>query len=108
MPRAGHPTRRIPMASTPEGSPPPGDQRSRRKRPAPPTIDLTATEVASGPPRAAPAEAPPAAQAPAPEEARGAPAGEPETAAGRVPESESAAWVAVPEPPAAVAQVESA
>jgi hypothetical protein len=95
------------MASTPEGSSPPEDRRSRRKRPAPPTIDLTATEVASESPRAGPAEAPPSGQAPAPEEIGGAPA-EPETAAAGVPESESAAWVAVPDPPAAVAQVESA
>ena len=95
------------MASTPEGSSPPGDRRSRRKRPAPPTIDLKATEVPSEPP---PAASPPSGQASAPEEVRAAPAGEPETKADapRVPESEEAAWVAVPEPPAAVSQVEAA
>jgi hypothetical protein len=95
------------MARTPEGSSPPGDRPARRKRPAPPTIDLTATEVASEGPPPAPGEAPPSAQASAPDQPGAAPAGAPETKAPDVPETESAAWVAVPEPPAAVSKVES-
>src|ERR1044072_1281277 len=46
------------MASTPEGSSPPGDRRGRRKRPGPPTIDLKGTEVASETPPAGVDEAP--------------------------------------------------
>src|SRR5215204_418323 len=97
----------FPMASTPEGSSPPGDRRARRKRPAPPTIDLKATEVPSEPP-AASAEGSPSGEASASDEV--SPAGDSASAteAARVPESEEAAWVAVPEQPAAVSQVESA
>ncbi|MFL5067964.1 MAG: hypothetical protein ACJ8D9_00070, partial [Xanthobacteraceae bacterium] len=95
------------MASTPEGSSPPGDRRARRKRPAPPTIDLKATEVPSEPPPAASAASPPPSG-----EASGSdevsPAGDSASAteAARGPQSEEAAWVAVPEP-AAVSKVES-
>ena len=79
------------MASTPDGSSPPEDKRGRRKRPAPPTIDLTATEVASEPAPDAPAPEAPAPQAP----------GETPTAAAR--ESEPAAE-ATPSPPPAAAE----
>ncbi|MFL6974567.1 MAG: COG4223 family protein [Xanthobacteraceae bacterium] len=95
------------MASTPEGSSPPGDRRARRKRPAPPTIDLKATEVPSEPPPAASAASPPSGEASASDEV--SPAGDSASAteAARGPQSEEAAWVAVPEPPAAVSKVES-